>query len=304
MNPYQVLEISPTATPDEVRVAYRKLAKKYHPDLNPGKVGAESKFKELNAANAILSDPETRGKFDRGEIDDAGSPKSARPQEDPSYYQTQRNAGRYSSQFEDSESDLFESIFGAGRRRAPRTKGADQHYRLAIEFAEAVLGAEKEITLPTGKTLKVKIPLGIETGQKLRFKGLGDAAPPGAVSGDAFVEIEVRPSRLFKRVGPNLEMELPVSVSEVLLGAEVMVPALGSAVLLKIPPGANTGTKLKIRGKGVGAVPPKERGDLIVTLKVMMPTKPDPALQEAIRNWAKDHSYDPRTHFNETGGPA
>jgi DnaJ-class molecular chaperone len=303
LDPYSVLGISKTATQDQVRSAYRKLAKKFHPDLNPGNKGAEKKFKEINTANTLLSDVEMRAKFDRGEVDEGGQPKYQQQQQggpfqyeqNPFYHQTQRNGGRYSSaSAEGFDSDIFESLFRNSGRRQQKATGEDVQYSLEVDFKDAVLGAEKEITLPTGRKLKVNIPAGIDSGTKLRLKGLGEPGFGKAAAGDAYVEITVRPSPQFKRVDKNLEIELPISLVEAILGGEVRVPTLESPVLMKVPKGSDTGTKLRVRGKGVGSPSSTDRGDLIVSLKVVMPPKIDTELEDAIQKWSQNHSYDPR----------
>jgi DnaJ-class molecular chaperone len=301
-NPYEILGVQKTATQDEIKTAYRKLAKKFHPDLNPGNKTAEEKFKEINSANDLIGDPALRAKFDNGEIDASGAAKAppgygyggGAPGENPFYYQTQQGGGRYSSAFDGMDSDIFESIFRNARGGGVNFAGEDRNYRLEVDFRDAILGAEREITLPGGKKLSVKIPAGIETGKKLRFKGLGEPGVGKGSPGDAYVEITVRPSKVYQREGKNLSMELPVSLHEAILGAEVRVPTLDSAVLLKIPPGSNTGSKLRVRGKGVSAASAADRGDLIVTLKVVLPTNIDPELKAAMEAWSKNHSYNPR----------
>jgi DnaJ-class molecular chaperone len=303
-NPYEILGVAATAPQDEIKKAYRKLARKFHPDLNPGNKKAESHFKEINGAYDLLGDPEKRAKFDKGEIDASGAQQQPRgyggSQQDPFYYETQADGGRYASNFEGMDNDFFESIFkNAQGRRNVNFAGADQNYKLAIEFRDSILGAEREITLPTGKKLRVKIPPGIETGKKLRFRGLGEPGVGKGPAGDAYVEIQVGPSQLFRRVGKNLELEVPITLSEAILGGEVRVPTLETPVMVKIPSGANTGTKLRVRGKGVGAVDVKDRGDLIVSLKVMMPVTVDPELKEAIEKWSQSHSYNPREHLEK-----
>ncbi len=306
MDPYSVLGVSKTATADEIKSAYRKLAKKHHPDLNPGSKEAEKKFKDINTANDILSDPALRGKFDRGEVDDSGNPKAPPGWEQPGagrqgqrggaggggpfYYETQADGGRYSSQFGGMDGDIFESIFGRKQRPAV---SEDRHYSLEISFKDAALGAEKEITLPDGKKLKVKIPPGIDSGKKLRLKGLGEPGSGGSLAGDAIVEIQVQASKIFSRNGSNLELELPVSLKEVIVGGEVSVPTLSANVMMKIPAGSANGAKMRLKGKGISG------GDLIVSLKVVMPPQVDAELQEVVNKWSEKHPYNPREGFTD-----
>lgn len=309
---YKVLGVKSSATNDEIRAAYRKLAKKYHPDLNPGNPEAEKRFKSINAANDILGDPKKREKFDRGEIDETGAEKpryenfqqtaSGGRSGGPFYYETQRDGGRYSSAFEGFGSDFFEELL-KGRGASPRLP-TDEHYLLEVDFKSAALGSEQEMVLPTGKSVKVHIPPGFESGKKLRLKGLATSAAPGQEPGDVYIEIRVRPSKIFSREGKNLLLELPVTLSEAILGGEVRVPTLEKAIMLKVPAGSNTGTKLKAKGKGIGAVKESERGDLLVTLKVVMPTVIDNELKEAIQKWSGTHSYNPREALDKEGGAA
>jgi DnaJ-class molecular chaperone len=293
-DPYVVLGVSKTATQDEIKKAYKGLAKKYHPDLNPGNKEAEIKFKDLTQAFELVGSEEARTKFDRGETGEAFGQGGGRRQ-GPSYYNTQQNHGRYSEHFgEDLDEDFFEHLFGGARRGGGyrrQYKGEDQLYRMEVEFREAVLGAERVITLPNGKRLQVKIPPGVESGQKLRFAQQGGPGAGGAPPGDALVEITVKPLEGFIRKGNDIETELPISFMEAILGAEVSVPTLEGEVLLKIPPGVTTGSKLRIKGKGVAKSTP---GNMLVTLKVMTPKEVNPQLQEKIRQLQGDFSFNPR----------
>lgn len=277
VDPYSVLGVSKTASADEIKNAYRGLAKKLHPDLNPGNKEAEKRFKEVSSAYEILGDQEKRAKFDRGETE---NPEGA--QRGPFYYETQQGGGRYSHSFDEDLFRNFGDIF----------RGEDREYEMSIDLADAVLGGEREITLPDGRKLRLKIPPGIESGRKLRFRGQGGPPVGDAPPGDAYVKIHVRTHPGFDRNGSDLESELAISLTEAVLGGEVRVPTIDGAVLLKIPPGSNTGSKLRVRGKGIphgGA-----RGDQIVSLKVVLPDQIDPELENAIRNWSERHTYDPR----------
>ena len=295
-DPYEVLGVAKTATQDEIKNVYRKLAKAHHPDLNPGKKEAERKFKEIATAYEQVGTPEARAKFDRGEAEQTEQARTARS--GPSYYETQREGGRYTSDlgggFGGMGDDLFESIFRQAREPRQQASGEDQLYRMDVDFRDAILGAEKEITLPSGKKLKVQIPPGIENNQRLRFRGQGGPGIGKGPPGDAYVEIHVTPSKEFRRQAMNLESDLSVSLDEALLGGEVRVPTVDGTVMLRIPPYSNTGTKLRVRGKGVADPKGNSRGDQIVTLKVMLPKTPDPELERAIRQWADSHRDDPR----------
>ncbi len=298
-NPYETLGISKQATQDEIKSAYRNLAKKLHPDLNPGNKQAEHKFKDLSQAYEWIGTPEERAKFDRGEIGpeahhpQGGAPHghSAGPRSSrgPFYYQTQQEGGRYSQDYEGFDDSIFETIFGGkrgGRGRASTPPPEDQVFTLEIPLEDSVLGATRQLKLPSGKTLEVKIPPGIDTGGKLRFRGLG------AGGGDLYVEMRVKPSERFRRVGKDILLELPISLAEAILGGEIEVPTLDGAVRMKVPAGVNTGSKLRVRGKGVRG--PGTPGDEIVELKVMLPKEIDPELREAIARWSETHPQDVR----------
>jgi DnaJ-class molecular chaperone len=304
-DPYSILNVARTASTDDIRTAYRKLAKKYHPDLNPKNKEAERKFKELNNANDIISDPEKRKKFDSGEIDGTGNPQYTQPPHDegakngPYYYQTQHGGGRYSSKMEGFDTSFFEELLRSQGGQHSTPPPADEHYLLEVDLRAAILGADQEMVLPTGKTVKVHIPPGIDSGKKLRLKGL--AGSEGG-TGDVYIEIRVRPSKIFTRNVKNLELELPITFYEAILGGEIVVPTLDKPVSVKVPAGSNTGTKLKLRGKGVAAQQESDRGDIILTLKVIMPASIDPALEEAVRSWSKAHPYNPREQLEKNGG--
>jgi DnaJ-class molecular chaperone len=306
-DPYQTLGLSKQATQDDIRNAYRAMAKKYHPDLNPGNKEAEKKFKDVAAAYELLGTPETRAKFDRGETPEQMQEQQQRYQEQarssqragPFYYNTQQEGGRYSQSFGEDlgMGDIFENLFRQSRRGSSRAQGGDlpgedQLYQMEIDFKDSILGADREITLPTGKKLQIKIPPGIDTGKRLRFRGQGGPGAGSGPAGDAYIEVTVRPLAGFKRVGKNVESELPISFIEGLLGAEVQVPTVDGSVMLKIPPGVSTGSRLRIRGKGVAS--PKDPGDQIVVLKVALPKHLNPELLAAVRAWEGKYSYNPR----------
>jgi len=285
IDPYKVLGVSKTATQDDIKKAYRKLAKKLHPDLNPGRKDIEEKFKELATANEFIGTKESRDKYDSGRMPEQ---QQARQREQARNYS--------SSHGEDMGADFFDSIFrGAGMRneRSSRQyRGEDLQYKMEVDFRDAALGAQQEITLPRGKTLLVSIPAGVDSGKKLRFKGQGGQGVNGGPDGDALIEISIRALPGFTRVGNNIESELPISFKEGLLGAEIKTPTIDGEVLLKIPSGVSTGSRLRIRAKGAG----KEgsRGDQIVVLKVVLPKIISPELREAVSALDEKLNYNPR----------
>jgi DnaJ-class molecular chaperone len=294
-DPYEILGVARTASADDIRKAYRLLAKKLHPDLNPGNKGAEERFKEVSLANDILSDPDKRKRFDSGEIDAFGA---ERPQQ--KYYKdfaAEAGAGNpYENpsgfaDFADAD-DVFAELFRRQARQARRARGADLHYRLSIEFLDAVVGASKRLTLPDGGTLHVTIPSGIQEGQILRLRGKGAPSAGEGEMGDALVEISIKPHRYFTRIGDDIHVELPVTLAEAYLGARVRVPTPTGAVMLTVPKGSNTGSVLRLKGKGVQRR--GRPGDEIVKLKVMLPAERNPELETFLANWAHGKSYDPR----------
>ncbi len=294
-DPYEILGVAKTASADDIRKAYRKLAKKLHPDLNPGDKRAEDEFKEVSAANDLLSDPEKRRRYDAGEIDASGAEKA--PPHARYYRDYAGGAGHpYESQsgfadFAESD-DLIAELLRRSAEQARRRPGADLHYELQVDFLDAVNGATKTITLPGGGTLQVTIPPGVEDGQILRLRGKGAPSPGEGEPGDALVQIVVKPHRTFTREGDDIHVELPITVKEAALGGEVRAPTTTGSVMLKIPKRSNTGDVLRLRGKGV-----KKRdgaGDELVKLKVMMPTEPDPELEAFLAGWKPSPTYDPR----------
>ena len=297
-DPYSVLGVKRDASQEEIRTAYRQLAKKLHPDLNPGDKQAEEKFKQVAAAYDILGDAEKRARFDRGEIDASGQERARER-----YYRDFHGPGAeehtYSTSggfadFMESE-DILKEMFGRGGRTL-RLRGQDVLYRLPVEFLEAVNGATKRITMPDGVTLDVVIPKGTRDGQVLRLRGKGGPGIGGGEPGDALVETEVAPHRFFTRKGDDIHVELPVSLPEAVLGAKLDVPTPTGPVRMTVPKGANTGTVLRLRGKGVARAGGKA-GDEYVTLKVVLPERPDPELEEFVQRWQAGQSQNPRQHL-------
>jgi DnaJ-class molecular chaperone len=295
-NPYDLLGVAPTASAADIQKAYRKLAKKHHPDLNPGDKAAENKFKEISAAYSLLSDADKRRKFDAGEIDASGAERA--PQH--GYYRDfadaddgrpYANGGAYSDFMGDE--DGFAELLRRAQRAQANRRGQDLHFRLPIEFVESIAGADKRITLPDGGTLDVKIPPGLVDGQVLRLKGKGAPGSGKGGPGDALIEVEVLPDARFTRDGDNITLELPISLSEAVLGGQVRVPTPTGDVTMSVPKGANTGTTLRLRGKGA----PRRgggSGDELVKLKVVLPRPPDPELEAFVSNWAKGKEFNPR----------
>lgn len=294
-NPYDVLGVPSSASAADIQKAYRKLAKKLHPDLNPGNKTAEEKFKEVAAAYDVLGDAEKRKRFDNGEIDSSGT-------EQPQHRFYRDFAGAeeghsYTSSagFADytDEDDAFAELLRRSRHARANRRGEDLHYRLAIEFVESITGADKRVTLPDGGTLDVKIPPGLVDGQVLRLKGKGAPGAGKGGAGDALIEVEVLPDRRFTRDGDNILLELPISLSEAVLGGQVRVPTPTGDVTMSVPKGSNTGTTLRLRGKGA----PRRgggSGDELVKLKIILPKSPDPELEAFVANWGNGKNFNPR----------
>lgn len=299
-DPYTTLGVARDASEDDIRRAYRKLAKKNHPDLNPGNAAAEERFKAIASANELLSDATKRGRFDRGEIDASGQDKP--PQ--PSYRDfADGEAGRRYARSErpseawttDDLGGMFGEMFDRERRAggSARRPGRDELYALTADFLEAVNGTTRRLTLPDGRVLDVTIPPGTSEGQVLRLRGQGAEGRNGGSTGDALIEIHVAPHRFYSRDDRDLALELPVTLSEAVLGAQVTVPTPGGPVLMRIPPHSDSGARLRLRGRGVPAHGGHPAGDLHATLRVVIGGA-DAALDAFLRDWKPEHPTDPR----------
>jgi DnaJ-class molecular chaperone len=299
-DPYQELGVSRSASADEIRKAFRKLAKQHHPDTNPGNKAAEERFKQVSAAFDILGDVEKRKKFDAGEIDadgretmrgfgggpfgQQGSPWGAQ--------------GRQSETMEGADlSDLFSEILGrrsgggAGGFGGFSQRGSDVRAKLEIELEEAIHGAKRRIAFSDGRTIDVTIPKGAEEGQTLRLKGQGSPGRGGP--GDAFIELVMRPHPIFRREGDALVMDLPVSIPDAVLGGKVEARTPDGAVTLTVPKGANSGQSLRLKGKGLSDSRGK-RGDLLARIVLMLPEKADHELESFAERWRKERPYTPK----------
>jgi DnaJ-class molecular chaperone len=291
-DPYKVLGVSKNASQEDIQKAYRRLAKKLHPDLNPGNKKAEEQFKDVSAAYDLLGDPEKRARFDSGEIDASGA---VRPQQ--RYYRDFAEGGAhpYTSDagFADfaGVDDILSQIFGREGRANLRMRGQDVHYRLELDFLDAINGGKRQLTLPDGSFLDVTIPPGTRDGHILRLRGKGRPGIGGGRPGDALVEVEVQPHRLFTRKGDDIHVELPISLTEAVLGGKIKVPTPSGTVTMTVPKWANTGTVLRLKGKGVPRAD-GSKGDEFVTLKVMLPEKPDRELERFVTQWRG--AYSPR----------
>ncbi len=306
-DPYDALGLTKDATAADIKKAYRKLARTSHPDLHPDDTGAEARFKAISAAYDILKDPETRARFDAGEIDGRGAERPQRQYyrdfaEGPdNTYQQNRGFGQNA----DPE-DIFAEILrnrartSGGDRFGERgfsAPGPDARYTLEVPFLDAVRGSETRITLPDGHTLAVKIPQGTEDGQTLRLRGKGAPGYGGGPSGDALITVLVRPHAVFSRDGDDILVTLPITIDEAVLGGKVTAPTIDGAVGLTIPPGASSGRVLRLRGRGVARTGQKAKGDQKVELKIVAPPDPDAGLRDFLTEWRKTHAFDPRAEL-------
>ncbi len=327
-DPYDVLGVQKNAGPDAIKSAFRKLAKKLHPDANKNDKKAAGKFAELNAAYEILGDEDKRKAFDRGEIDAEGKPRfqgfggggpggggSGRDGFETYTWGAEgpqrggRRAGGGGGGFrgfggiDDILKDMFGSAGAGGRRQSFEGEdfhtpgggqGRDVTGSVSITLPEAAKGTSRRVHLPSGKEIDVKIPPGLADGQSIRLKGQGLVGPGG--SGDALITVSVAPHPVFVRDGADLRLELPVTLYEAVLGGKVRVPTLDGAVELAIPPGTSSGRTFRIKGKGM---PGKGgAGDLYAAVRIVLPERSDPALEELMRKLRDASPYDPRRDIN------
>ncbi|MES0869142.1 MULTISPECIES: DnaJ C-terminal domain-containing protein [unclassified Pseudovibrio] len=326
-DPYSVLGVSKNASEAEIKKAFRKLAKKYHPDQNADDPKAKERFSEANQAYEILGDKDKRGQFDRGEIDAEGKPKfyggpggGAGGFEGFSGF---RNAGRrggfrFEQGFGDGHGgggpqdaggfdDILNDIlggFGGGKRRSAGgggeshfhqgpTKGADANLIARVTLEDLANHGKVQVKLPSGKTVNVKIPAGTQSGDKIRLKGQGFASAKSGQAGDALVEVRISTHKLFKVDGADIRVDVPLTLYEAVLGGKVRIPTLGGAVNLTIPANTSSGKTMRLKGKGL---PKKEggHGDLLVGLEIVLPEQTDEELENLMRAWKEVKPYTAR----------
>lgn len=297
-DPYVALGVPRTATDKEIKDAFKKLARKHHPDLNPDDKNAEEKFKEISAAHDLLGNKEQRRKFDAGEIDASGA---ERPQQ---RFYRDFAGGPYSAHaaqdgFGSNEelAEFLASAFanGAGRSRNTRAaRGQDVSFTLRVGFQDAANGAVRSVTMSDGATLDLTIPEGAEDRQMLRLQGQGGPGFNGGPPGDAFVELHIDPHPFFRRKDDNIHVEVPVTLKEAVLGARIKVPTITGPVSVTVPKGANTGTTLRLRDRGIRNRKTGQRGHQLITLKVVLPTTEEPALAAFLETWEPKNAQDPR----------
>ena len=298
-DPYETLGVNRSATDKEIKDAFKKLARKFHPDLHPGDKEAEAKFKDISAAKDFLDDKEKRRRFDAGEIDASGA---ERPQE--RFYRDFADGPAYASHAtqdgfannEELEEFLARAFAGRGRQSQGtfRARGQDVSYVLPVGFLDVANGAVRTITLPEGKTLQVTIPEGAEDRQTLRLKGQGMPGFGGGLPGDAYVELHVESHPFFNRKDDNIHVEVPVTLKEAVLGARIEVPTISGPVAVTVPKGSNTGTTLRLRDRGIRNRKSGQRGHQMINLKVVLPVAEEPELVAFLETWQPKTQQDPR----------
>ncbi len=286
-DPYSVLGVARTASDEDIRQAFRKLAKQLHPDVNPNDASAGERFRRASAAYEILGDPAKRQAYDRGEIDAAGEPRRA--------YQHAGGprGGGPEFGFGDIFSDLFNQPGGRGPGAGFSLRGQDMRYTLDVDFLEAVLGTRKRVTMPEGGQLDLNVPEGVIDGQVLRLKGKGSPGIRGGEAGDALVEIRVRPHPRFKRGGDDILADVPISIDEAVLGGKIEVETVSGRVSLTLPKGTGSGRAFRMKGKGARNTATGAYGDQIVTVRIVLPETIDDSLAYFLTEWRKKHAYDP-----------
>jgi DnaJ-class molecular chaperone len=315
-DPYEVLGVPRGASAAAIKSAFRKLAKKHHPDANKNDPKAASRFSELNSANEIIGDEDKRKQFDRGEIDAEGKPRfqgfpggDPRGRAGPGGFEThtfRTGPGGFGGGGGGGFEDILNSMFGGAAARGARPGAStfefdsggialdlDLSVAMTVSLEEAVRGAEKRVRLPTGKELNVKIPAGVTAGQQIRLKGQGETAQ-GHRPGDLLITVSIAPHAFFKVDGSDLRVDLPITLYEAVLGGKVRVPTLGSAVELSIPKNTSSGRTFRLKGKGLPK-PVGSAGDLFVTTRIMLPDGNDSELETLMQKWRDAHPYNPRS---------
>lgn len=298
-DPYQILGVDRTASQTAIKKAYRKLAKSLHPDLNPGDKQVADRFKEVSAAYNLLGDDAKRGRFDRGEIDGQGNERAG-----PQYRYQHAHAGqdpRFGpgrGGFGGAE-DLFSQLFSGLRRnrgagQGVDAKGDDRSYTVDINFLDAARGAKRRLTLADGRTLQVNIPSGIDEGQTIRLRAQGEPGLGRGPAGDALLKVHVVPHPVFSRKNNAIHVEVPITLPEAVLGGKIEVPTIDGPVSMSVPKGANSGTVLRLKGRGIALGASKTRGDQFVQLVVKLPDTPGAELEKFAKDWARKNPYNVR----------
>lgn len=277
IDPYKILGVSESAAQDEIKKAYKNLARKFHPDKNPGNAKAEEKFKEVNEAYQLIGDAESRKKYDQGGFDEDFLRNNPFEQ------------GNFHFSFDDLDSGVFENIFkfarggrgaqfGSGQRAQPSIKGQDILYEMDISLHEAINGSKRAISLSNGKKLEINIPSGISEGQKLKLKGQGGPGMGGAPNGDLLIQMKIHNTTEFERKGNNLYKDVNVPLETAILGGELTFESFNGPLSLTIPPYTSSGKKMRLKGKGVPG-----KGDLIIRLQIELPKERQEELQQMFK---------------------
>jgi DnaJ-class molecular chaperone len=311
-DPYEILGVAKTASEAEIKKAFRALAKKHHPDKHAGDQAAQKRFQEISGAYDILGDKDKRAQYDAGAIGPDGNPRGFDPRQGGGGFRQghpfggggggpgarefhfsfdEGAGGAGAGGFEDILSDLMGQRGARARGQRP-SRGEDFSAAVTVSFDEAAAGGTRRVVMQNGEQIDVKIPVGVKDGQTVRVKGRGGAGAKGGPNGDILLTVTVAPHPFMTRDGNDIRMDLPVTLKEAVLGAKVPVPTLTGSVSLSVPPNSNTGTTLRLKGKGIAAHGSEPAGDLYVRLAVSLPEQPDEALKSFAASWPA--SYDPR----------
>lgn len=300
-DPYELLGVARDASQADIKKTYRALAKKLHPDVNPGDESVEQKFKEVTAAYDLLSDEERRRQYDSGMIGADGTAQNP-------FHRHYRKDAAGGFDFGGGGGgidmdDLFSDLFGRGKRgqgqqqhRARRPKGRDLTYTTTVSFLDAMRGGRQRVSLYNGKTLDVNLPPGTEEGQRLRMKGQGMPGPAGGDAGDAFIEVQIEPHPFMRREGLDIHLDLPITLHEAVLGGKVKVPTIDGPVNATVPPNSSGGTVLRLKSRGIMTPKGGRRGDQFIKLRIVLPEAGGEELAEFLKGW-QPADYDPRKKF-------
>jgi DnaJ-class molecular chaperone len=314
-DPYEVLGVAKTASEADIKKAFRNLAKKHHPDKHAGDATAQKRFQEISGAYDILGDKEKRAQYDAGAIGPDGNPRGFDPRAGGGGFRQGNPFGsggfggggpgarEFHFSFDDAATgggaagfeDIFADLMGGrarGARQPRQSKGEDFTAAVTVSFDEAATGGTRRVVLQNGEQIDVKIPVGVKDGQTIRVKGRGGAGLGGGINGDILLTVSVASHPSMIRDGNDIRMDLPVTLKEAVLGGKVPVPTLTGTVSLSVPPNSNTGTILRLKGKGIAAHGGTAAGDLYVRLVISLPDQPDEALKSFVSGWPAD--YDPR----------
>jgi DnaJ-class molecular chaperone len=291
-DPYKTLGVPRGASQDDIKKAYRRLVKECHPDVHPGDVVVEQRFKQVSAAYDVLGDKDKRARFDRGEIDADGNERTdaAFRRAWPGGAARGRRAGQQGFRGGFGGHDFFDDFFSKG---GIKSKGADVSYTLDVDFLVAAAGGRKRLVLSDGRGIDVAVPAGSRDGDTLRLRGQGLSGLGGGAAGDALVTLKVKDHEHFVRKDQDIHLEVPVTLHEAVLGATIEVPTVDGKVSVRVPRGTNSGTVLRLRGKGL-ADRSGARGDQYVKLRIELPDQPDAALSDFVADWRPAAGYAPR----------